>query len=287
MVVKIYETVQQFLEENEVILLEKEAITQLILNNAFVNRDKGINKEMLFGRVEDEAGVIKLIFANVSPYNLLIYNLDEESLGEIQSLVDYLKKEEVALRGINANNIICKEFIECYRNKTGCDFKEYLSMDIMELREINHSVKLPQGNFRTANLEDMDLLIDWYNKFAKEALNEEVLIEKAKAYLEAKVKSSCLYIFEDENQKPMAMAAATRQLVNGISVSLVYSCNEARGKGYGFAVVYNLSKEYLSRGNKFCSLFVDKKNPISNGVYKKIGYKILEDNYDYRIVKEE
>ncbi|MEG2017960.1 MAG: GNAT family N-acetyltransferase, partial [Clostridium sp.] len=260
--------------------------TQLILSNAFVNRDKETNKEILFGRVEDESGVIKLIFANVSPYNLLIYNLDNDTLAAIQSLVDYLQKEEVSLRGINANNKICSEFIQCYSEKSGCTFKEYLSMDIMELRELNNSVKLPQGSFRTANCEDMDLLIDWYNNFAKEALNEEVLIEKAKAYLKVKLESNCLYIFEGENQKPMAMAAATRQLTNGVSVSLVYSSKEARGKGYGLAVVYNLSKEYLARGNKFCSLFVDKKNPISNGVYKKLGYKILEDNYDYRIVKE-
>ncbi len=286
MFVRIYETVQQFLEENEVRLLEKEALTQLILSNALVNRDKETKKEVLFGRVEDEAGVIKLIFANVSPYNLLIYNLDNDTLAAIQFLVDYLQKEEVSLRGINANNKISSEFIQCYSEKSGCTFKEYLSMDIMELRELNNSVKLPQGSFRTAKLKDMDLLIDWYSKFAKEALNEEISIEKAKVYLNSKVESQCLYIFEDKAHKPMAMAAATRQLTNGVSVSLVYSSKEARGRGYGLAVVYNLSKEYLGRGNKFCSLFVDKKNPVSNGVYKKLGYKILEDNYDYRIVKE-
>lgn len=58
-------------------------------------------------------------------------------------------------------------------------------------------------------------------------------------------------------------------LINGISVSLVYPTKEARGKGYGLDVVYNLSKEYLNRGNKFCSLFVDKRNSILNAVYKK------------------
>lgn len=286
MEVRIYATVQKFLKYNEEVLLEKEAITQLILSNAFVNREKETNNEILFGRVEDESGVVKLIFANVSPYNLLIYNLSEDSLGSVQALIDYLIEAKVNLRGINANNKICSEFIPYYSEKTGDILKEYLSMDIMELRELNNSVRLPHGNFRNAKLKDMDLLVEWYNNFAKEALNEEVPIEKAKAYLNVKLESNCLYIFEDENHKPMAMAAATRQLVNGVSVSLVYSSKEARGKGYGLAVVYNLSKEYLGRGNKFCSLFVDKKNPVSNGVYKKLGYKILENNYDYRIVKE-
>lgn len=286
MEVRIYATVQKFLKYNEEVLLEKEAITQLILSNAFINREKKTNNEILFGRVEDEAGVIKLIFANVRPYNLLIYNLSEDSLGAVQALIDYLIEAKVNLRGINANNKICNEFITYYSEKTGDILKEYLSMDIMELRELNNNVKLPNGNFRAANLQDMDLLVEWYNNFAKEALNEEVQIEKAKTYMSSKIEGKYIYIFEDENHTPMSMAAATRQLVNGIAVSLVYSSKEARGRGYGLAVVYNLSKEYLARGNKFCSLFVDKKNPISNGVYKKLGYRILEDNYDYRIVKE-
>jgi len=84
---------------------------------------------------------------------------------------------------------------------------------------------------------------------------------------------------------PVSMAAFTKQLKKGISVSLVYSDARKRGMGYGVAVVYNLSKLYLERGNEFCSLFVDKRNPVSNGVYTKIGYKIIEDNFDYRIVQ--
>jgi uncharacterized protein len=284
MKIKIYDTVQGFLNENEELLLEKESVTQLILHNGFVNKEKETNRELIFGRIEDEQENIKLIFANVKPYNLLIYNLDNNTLDSVKSLADYLIKYEIALRGINANKKICGEFTEYYEYKMGCTFKEYLAMDIMEITELNKELVLPKGNFRVATLEDKDILIDWNIKFAKEALDEEVYYEEFKDKLDERIKNKSIYIFEDEKHRSMAMIAATRQLVNGVSVSLVYSSEEARGKGYGLAIVYNLSKEYLRRGNKFCSLFVDKKNPISNGVYKKIGYKILEDNYDYRIV---
>lgn len=30
-------------------------------------------------------------------------------------------------------------------------------------------------------------------------------------------------------------------------------------------------------------MFVDKKNPISNRVYEKIGFKVMENCYDYRL----
>ncbi|MGG7213186.1 GNAT family N-acetyltransferase [Clostridium nigeriense] len=284
MKIKIYDTVQGFLNENEELLLEKESVTQLILHNAFVNKEKETNKEVIFGRIEDEEDNIKLIFANVKPYNLLIYNLDNDTLDSVKSLANYLIKDKIALKGINANKKICNEFTEYFEYKTGCTFKEYLAMDIMEITELNKELVLPKGNFRVATLEDKDILIDWNIKFAKEALDEEISYEEFKDKLDERIKNKSIYIFEDEKHRPMAMIAATRQLVNGVSVSLVYSSEETRGKGYGLAIVYNLSKDYLSRGNKFCSLFVDKKNPISNGVYKKIGYKILEDNYDYRIV---
>lgn len=284
MKIKIYDTVQDFLNENEELLLEKESVTQLILHNSFVNKEKEINKEFIFGRIEDEQENIKLIFANVKPYNLLVYNLDNDTLDAIKTLTDYLIKNEISLRGINANKKICDEFIEYYGDKTKCTFKEYIAMDIMEITEVNEEVIIPKGNFRVATWEDKDLLIDWHIKFVKEALNEEISYDEFKDKLNTRIENNNIYIFEDEKHRPMAMIASTRQLVNGVSVSLVYSSKESRGKGYGLAIVYNLSKEYLGRGNKFCSLFVDKKNPISNGVYKKIGYKILEDNYDYRIV---
>lgn len=284
MEIKIYETVQFFLDENQELLLENEAVTQLILNNSFANREKETNKELLFGRVQDEQGNIKLIFANVIPYNLLIYNLVNETLVSVKSLADYLIKEKIALRGINANKKVCDEFIEYYKYKTGCTFTEYLAMDVMEITKLNEGIILPKGYFRVANWNDKDLLIDWYIKFTKEALNEEISYLDFEDKLCKRIESNNIYIFEDEKNRAMAMISVVRQLVNGVSVSYVYSSKEARGKGFGLAVVYNLSKEYLDKGNRFCSLFVDKKNPISNAVYKKIGYKVLQDNYDYRIV---
>ena len=285
MKIKIYKTVQEFLSENEKLLLENESVTQLIIHNAFVNREKVINREIIFGRIEEEEeGNIKIIFANVKPYNLLIYNLDNDTVKAVNLLVEYLIEGEIALRGINANKKICNEFTEYYGYKMNCTFKKYLSMDIMEITKINERLNLPKGNFRLATLKDKELLIDWYIKFINEALNEEISYLDFKDKLNQRIESNNIYIFEDEKNRAMAMISVTRQLVNGVSVSYVYSSKEARGKGFGLAVVYHLSKEYLDKGNRFCTLFVDKKNPISNSVYKKIGYRILDNNYDYRIV---
>jgi uncharacterized protein len=279
----IYDRVEKFLEINEKVLLRKEAVNQLILFNAYTNRDKDINKDILFGRVEDREG-ITLIFCNVSQYNLLIHNLKEEVDDSIKVLVDYLIENKIGISGINSNKKVCGKFIDYYEEKTKCKFHERLAMDVMELRKLNQ-VTLPKGYFREAIEKDLDLIIDWHIKFAKEALNEDMIVENFIEKLVNRLRNGAIYIFEDENREPVSMAAFTKQLKKGISVSLVYSDARKRGMGYGVAVVYNLSKLYLERGNEFCSLFVDKRNPVSNGVYAKIGYKIIEDNFDYRIVQ--
>lgn len=283
MKVVIYDKVEDFLNINEEILLKKEALNQLILFNAYTNRDKYINKDILFGRVEDRYG-ISLIFCNVSPYKLLIHNLKEEVNDSIKVLVDYIIENKIDISGINSSKKICEKFIEYYEEKTKCKFHERLAMDVMELRKLNQII-LPKGYFREAIEKDLDLIIDWHIKFAKEALNEDIAVESFIERLATRIRNGAMYIFEDENHVPVSMAAFTKQLKKGISVSLVYSDARKRGMGYGVAVVYNLSKLYLERGNEFCSLFVDKRNPVSNGVYTKIGYKIIEDNFDYRIVQ--
>ena len=283
MKIVIYETVQDFFNENEELLLKKEAVNQLILFNGYSNKDKEITKELLFGRVEDEEGVA-LIFCNVSPYNLLIHNLKEEVDDSIKVLVDYLIENKIDISGINSSKKVCEKFIDYYEEKAKCKFDERLAMDIMELRKLNQ-VTLPKGYFREATEKDLDLIIDWHIKFVKEALNEDMVVEDFIEKLVTRIRNGAIYIFEDENHIPVSIAASTKQLNNGISVGLVYSDAKKRGIGYGVAVVYNLSKLYLERGNEFCSLFVDKRNPVSNGVYAKIGYKIIEDNFDYRIVQ--
>ena len=111
MEIKIYKTVKDFLEENQEILLENESVTQLILHNSFVNKEKETNKNLCFGRVEDKDKNIKLIFSNVVPYNLLIYSLTENSSVAVKFLVDYMVKENMSFKGINANKKICDELI--------------------------------------------------------------------------------------------------------------------------------------------------------------------------------
>ncbi len=55
--------------------------------------------------------------------------------------------------------------------------------------------------------------------------------------------------------------------------------------GYAAANIYNISKKYLDEGNEYCTLFVDKKNMLSIRAYQKVGYKVIDEIYEYKLLQ--
>ena len=80
------------------------------------------------------------------------------------------------------------------------------------------------------------------------------------------------------NGEPVALATLTGPTPNGVRVSLVYTPPEHRGRGYASNLVARLSQHALDSGRKYCFLFTDQANPVSNSIYQKIGYRPVSDS---------
>jgi len=65
----------------------------------------------------------------------------------------------------------------------------------------------------------------------------------------------------------------------------VYTPPEIGRRGYATECVAKLSKHLLEEGNKFCFLFTDLMNRISNSIYQKIGYRPVIDVDEYKFMK--
>ena len=89
-------------------------------------------------------------------------------------------------------------------------------------------------------------------------------------------KSRRLLLWEVEGTA-VSMAGYSGPTPNGIRVAWVYTPPENRGKGFAGACVAALSQKLLDDGRKFCFLYTDLANPISNHVYQKIGYEPVTD----------
>ena len=283
MVVKEYPNAQAFLTDYETTLLEREAVSQLVLYNAYQKKENNMVEGGLFGAVMQEEKEV-LLFCNILPANLVVYVAEQDkALLAANDLANHVASERIIINGITARNDVCQSFMEQYRKHNSCNFVEKLGMDIMEIREVN-DIKPAEGIQRLATEEDVKVITDWMIEFQIEALMSELDYEAALQRATELIIENKIYVFENIEKQMVTMAAITKKLVHGVTVTYVYTPEEFRGKGYAATNIYYLSKEQLNQGNEFCTLYVDKKNPLSNRAYEKVGYRILEDSYDYQLI---
>jgi len=284
MLVKEYENARTYLYDYEIILLEHESVSQLILYSAYQNLTVSASDKCMFGAVLDEEMSV-LLFCNVEPYNLVIYIISQDkdivNAASI-AVADYLVNNHIEITGIIAKNDVCTSFMTQYKKNINCIFTETQGMNIMEARKVNE-IRPVEGTHRLATINEVKLIADWMIRFQIEALASEMDYEVALKKATSLIENNKVYIYENIEHKVVSMATTSRKLIHGMAISYVYTPEEFRGKGYAAANIYYLSKELLENDNEFCTLFVDKKNLISNRAYEKVGYKTLEENYEFVI----
>lgn len=285
MIVKVYENADAYLLDNEPVLLEQEAISQLVLYDAYKSRQSADDITGSFGVVMDDDLAI-LHFSNLPPRNLSIYiqDADKDTQKATMLLADYFVENQIIPEGLNARYEICAAFIDQFKKNIQCTFAERMALDIMEVRKLN-DIKYTEGKTRLAIPNEVKLLTEWMIQYQIEALAKEVDYESALVGISKLINNNKLYVFENLQQELVSMAAATRQLARGVAISYVYTPEEYRGMGYAATNVFNISKKYLDEGYEFCTLFVDKKNMLSKRAYEKVGYNIIDDMYEYKLLQ--
>lgn len=285
MFVKEYENAGAYLEDYEAELLMNEAASQLVYYTAVENKAKAVEGKCIFGVIRDN-DIILMHFSNAYHENISIYtgNHPKESLEHAaRILAEFLIENHTPIAGLNARYDICQPFIDQYKKSINTSFLERVGTDIMEIRKVNE-IKPADGNHRIALPEEATLITDWMIRFQLEAHANEINYEKANAQVKELISNNKFHVFENDEHQIVSMAAAARQLKNGVTISYIFTPEEFRGMGYAAANIYYMSKELLEQGCEFCTLFVDKKNPLSGRAYEKVGYTIIEENYEYKIL---
>jgi predicted GNAT family acetyltransferase len=276
-----YYDVNTFLNEYEKILLDKEAISQLILYNALLLRESKTYELTMFGAVVNDMDV-NLLFCKLPSQSIIIHVVNTDNISQaVKELVDYLVVYNILINEIRGNNDVCLNFIENYKKHIEGSFVKMIGMDIMEIRQVN-DIKPADGTQRLAVPDETKLVTDWMIESQLEALSSEMdyeaVLHKAAKYIDDKK----VYLFEKDDIV-VSMVIKERELVKGVVLTYVFTPVEYRGEGYAAANVYYLSKALLDEGYEFCTMLVDKKNPLSARSFEKIGYVVLEDSYEYKV----
>lgn len=274
---KLYARPGEFLEDNRAFLLENEPLVQLNYGNASGHRDEPCHPGLWFGRYEEEGRTL-MLFGNTLPWNVCLNAPQGEprSLLAAKELARHMRRENIGLAGVTARKDLADAFIEAY----GGTFTLRGSMDILVLREAVPPGAVP-GAVRKTTAADLDLVVRWLQGFYMDIFGEaRDPAEICKAQGE-RVNNGQYYLFETPQGQAVSMAAVFRDLPHGSCISGVYTPPEHRGKGYCQNTVAAICQEKLAAGKGYCTLFVNKKNPISNRVYKKIGFTVQEGCCEY------
>jgi len=284
-----YDNLEAFGADTYEILHENEVQNNLPIS--FINNERGYDTtDWLLTTIKDDAGGVVLTAACTPPFNLVMYETGNEPNDRAVALLSReLKAMGADLPGVLAEQGLARRFAEAYAGThAGTDavtrariqteehanakehgYHRHKSMNIMQLDRVCDIRKAP-GRCRPLREDDLLFAPYWERAFSEECEVETYDIPTNVERISGRVGMNNHYIWEDGH--PVSQAYNMRHTRSGACISGVYTPPQYRGKGYASSVVAELSLILLERGNKFCYLFADAENPISCGIYRKLGY---------------
>ena len=265
-----YDNIQSFIKETFEILLENEAQNNLLIADALGGKDVDISGWFV-AAIKDNNGGILLTVISAPPYPILIYetkNIRNDKA--VNLLINEIVGIDYKIKGVLAEQELSNRFAKTYQKITKNTFHKVLDMNLMICTDI---LKTPEcsGKMRPLTEDDLFYVPYWEVEFSRECEIEGHDLTRQIQSCRNHIPKANHFIWEDKI--PVSQAVNGRDTINGAVINGVYTPPLYRGRGYATSCVANLSRLLFEEGKKFCCLFADAENPISNGIYAKIGFK--------------
>lgn len=139
---------------------------------------------------------------------------------------------------------------------------------VYELTEVTPP-RRPRGFARPATPDDALLVREFVTDFFREIAlpcppDPDVLTARI-------LREETALLWDDGGVRSLACRA--RYTTTGAAIAPVYTPPAARGHGYAGAVTAELCERILRSGRRFVCLHADRKNPISNRLYRALGFR--------------
>jgi predicted GNAT family acetyltransferase len=271
--IKFFSDAGQFLERVQSFLLRREAEHCLILGllDGLRSGEQWGSDPPLMASAEDGVDVT-VVALMTPPHNLILsWTADDSAL---DAIAHELHAKGVAIPGVNSSAEIARRFALKWFELSGRSSRAQMAQRIYQLTRVTKQMRAA-GRLREPTQSDEALMGKWRAAFSIDAEHMDAE-EAAKQAALPMPKSRHLMLWEVEGAA-VSMAGYSGRTPNGIRVAWVYTPPNKRGKGFAGACVAALSQKLLDDGRKFCFLYTDLANPVSNHVYQKIGYEPVTD----------
>lgn len=274
---------KEFLKKHSSYLSAHEVEHNLIFSLCFGAEKKmseGKKCDIRFSTLSNDEGLV-VAAVQTPPHNLV---LSRAAQPEIDALAEKLADEKQSFPGIVGPSDVAASFANRWTSLTGERAVEYMDQIIYSLKDVLMPPQV-EGVFRFAKPEEAPLIAEWVAAFSVQTLpkTEHLTPENAKKTAEEHIRGGRIAVWVVEG-KPVAQAcvSGTDKIAR---ISMVYTPPGQRGHGYASAVVAHLSRHMLEQGCKMCCLYADARNPVSNSIYRKIGYEFVSRSSLYVLGK--
>lgn len=283
-----YADVHAFYRDAFDVLMRHESQNMILLGNLIMGHE-GKDKtdwrdpaNWFMATVSDAAG-IRLVALMTPPHNITLYATDNVADPEtINCLIDGLGDRDVP--GVITEKHLAAQFADAYAARKGVSWQIVMNQRIHELAAVNPDIPTI-GTVRLVDEKDMHFFPYWAEAFyaagtyGKTDMN---IPQDADHYL-YRIASKKIYVLE-VGGIPVSMAGFTRELPTAVGIAFVYTPPYFRRKGYASSIVAQISQLALDRGYQRCVLYTDLANPVSNSIYRKIGYVPVCDSLQIHFV---
>ncbi|HSU78966.1 MAG TPA: GNAT family N-acetyltransferase, partial [Candidatus Angelobacter sp.] len=202
------------------------------------------------------------------------------TLEAIPFAVDELINRGYSFPSVIGRADLSEAFAAHYSQKTDQSYSVEMSQRIYRLDRVIPPKK-QDGHLRVVEEKDIQQVAKWILAFDQEAVGGTLTEERALDRAKRGASQRDLFVWELEGDL-VAMAGASRATSNAITISLVYTPPQKRGKGFASNCVAALSQILLDQGYTYCTLYTDLMNSTSNKIYQQIGYEPVNDSMVYR-----
>jgi predicted GNAT family acetyltransferase len=243
------------------------SVTDTLTNTA---RSPGADQP-IFGWWRAEPGVVRAAFMHTPPSPAFLSSADSRAAAD---LAGRLAAAGRALNGINAEPQAADAFAAAWRDRTGEAAEVHTRMRLHRLDRLVPPDQAPGGAPRAAGDRDRRLLTEWFEAFDREIDNAAE--RDHAAVVGERLSRGGLTLWEVDDA-PVSMAGVTPVIHRMARIAPVYTPPSRRGRGYAGALTAAVSRAALDAGATDVVLYTDLANPVSNSVYRRIGYRPVQD----------
>lgn len=269
-----FDDATQYYKKVESYLLQQEAIHCLILGTSkgLCDPKRDFASQPYLTVVENNKSIVATAI-QTSPRKLIL----SQAIAEEAVLIAKDLAGDRQIPGVIAPKAEAEAFVNTWQSLTGQSYKLDVAMCVHQLETVQ-TINSAAGKLRLAEESDRNLLTNWGQAFEREALGDNEPNSNHQLWFNRHLENKSLFVWQD--QETVSMTAYGGATPNGIRINAVYTPPEYRGRGYATSCVAEISQQLLNR-YKYCFLFSDLANPVSNHIYRQIGYFPMNDISDY------